>query len=304
MTIRGTLKVQGANLYYKVRGSGPTLLVLQGGAGNADASDGIASVLEHTFTTISYDRRGLLRSPLDDPRQPLTVEQHAEDARELIRTLASGPVFAFGSSVGASIGLELLARSPDQIAMLVAHEPPAVDLLTGAWRERYDQLCCEIRDAALREGPRQALRIQVTGLGIDGEDREDDAEPPASGRIQSKETTFLLTREARAIERYRLKLEVLREHSDKVVCAFGASSREYYPAQCAMALAAAIGSASKEFPGGHTGYVLRPRAFAQTLETVLVTKRESERRLTVPLGPQDQLRELVNPEAAVPIKRH
>jgi len=101
-----SLTLPGASLYYKVRGNGPILLVLQGGSGNADTSDGLASFLDHEFTFVSYDRRGLLRSPVADPRKPLTIEQHAEDVRTLVDHISSGPVFMFGTSVGAMIGLE------------------------------------------------------------------------------------------------------------------------------------------------------------------------------------------------------
>ena len=43
--IHGSLVVPGAKLYYKVRGDGPPLLVLQGGAGDADTPDALASTL-------------------------------------------------------------------------------------------------------------------------------------------------------------------------------------------------------------------------------------------------------------------
>jgi hypothetical protein len=39
------LAVPGATLYYKAQGHGPLLLILQGGDGNADASDALAAGL-------------------------------------------------------------------------------------------------------------------------------------------------------------------------------------------------------------------------------------------------------------------
>jgi pimeloyl-ACP methyl ester carboxylesterase len=279
MAIHGLLRLSGTKLYYKVRGQGPALLVLQGGSGNADASDGIASYLDPFVTTISYDRRGLLRSPLEDASQCLTIEQHAEDASALIRELGVGPVFVFGTSLGALIGLELAARSPDQVLKLVAHEPLLTKLLSSEWQERYAAIRAEIRDTALCKGPREAIRKHLCSLGIDRDDREDDAEPPVSTREQSRQTDFLLTREARAMDRFELKLDALCAMPGKVIPAYGASSRYFYPAQCAMALGRALGCAPLEFPGGHTGYVLRPRACAETLiDTLGLGTRESQIR--------------------------
>ena len=59
----GTLPVPGATLFYKVLGSGPLLLLLPGGSGDAEAAfNGIAGHLADQFTLLTYDRRGLSRS--------------------------------------------------------------------------------------------------------------------------------------------------------------------------------------------------------------------------------------------------
>ena len=75
----GTLAVPGASLYYELSGSGPLLLVVQGGAGGAA---GLARQLADAFTVVSYDRRGLARSPLDGPADAAgSIEQHAVPRR-------------------------------------------------------------------------------------------------------------------------------------------------------------------------------------------------------------------------------
>lgn len=272
----GTLPVPGSRLCYKVRGQGPALLVIQGGGGTADTSDGVASVLDTEFTVTSYDRRGLLRSPLDDPREPLSIERHAWDALALLDALGVESAFVFGSSLGALIGLELLRITPERVRLLVAHEPPAPSLLGEADRAAHLASRRQVLATALQEGPRAAMRKALAAMGVDAEDREDDCEPPASSRAQSRETAFLLSREVRTTDAYRLDPRALRRWSARVVPAFGSSSAAFYPAACARALATALGRKAVEFPGGHNGYVLRPRAFAETLRTVLLTsQRES-----------------------------
>jgi pimeloyl-ACP methyl ester carboxylesterase len=269
MSIYGELTVRGAKICFKVRGRGPGLLVLHGGGGNADASDGMAAVLESELTVVSYDRRGLLRSPLDGRNQALSVEQHAEDALALLDELSLDSVYVMGSSLGALIGLELVAHAPERVKLLVAHEPPAPTLLSELGQTRVAEQRRQLSELALLEGPRAALRQLLVNMGIDREDREGDAEPPPSSRLQSRETGFLLTRETRATDRFRLDLAAIRAHAHKIVPAFGASSRHCFAAECALALASELGREPVEFPGGHTAYVLRPRAFAETLRGVL-----------------------------------
>src|SRR5580692_6321127 len=116
------LETPEVNLYYTIRGSGPILLILQGGAGNADGSEALANELAGDFTVVTYDRRGLSRStPIRAERYEIAT--HADDAARLIAALSQGPAFVFGTSLGALIGVELTARRPDLIRLLIAHEP-------------------------------------------------------------------------------------------------------------------------------------------------------------------------------------
>lgn len=49
--------------------------------------------------------------------------------RGLIEALGEEPAYVLGSSGGAQIGLNLAARHPGRVRMLVAHEPPCVRML-------------------------------------------------------------------------------------------------------------------------------------------------------------------------------
>ncbi|MFT0564693.1 alpha/beta fold hydrolase, partial [Bacillus cereus] len=60
----GTLQVLGASIYYEVRGSGPILLLIHGGGGDADKFHNIADHLAKWYTVVTYDRRGHSRSNL------------------------------------------------------------------------------------------------------------------------------------------------------------------------------------------------------------------------------------------------
>ena len=77
---------------------------------------------------ITYDPRGVMRSPRDTPGLS-TPDLHADDLHRLIDTLDAGPVDLFGSSGGAVNGLALIAKHPEHVRTLIAHEPPACPLL-------------------------------------------------------------------------------------------------------------------------------------------------------------------------------
>ena len=63
----GMLHVPGARLYFEVRGTGPLLLISQSGEGDAGRSVDLVDQLVEDHTVVTYDRRGLSRSTLDDP---------------------------------------------------------------------------------------------------------------------------------------------------------------------------------------------------------------------------------------------
>ena len=273
----GMLKVAGASLYYQVRGAGPLLLILQGGAGDGDCSDGIANDLAGSYTVATYDRRGLSRSTLDEMPETLRLEVHSEDAHRLLAELTSEPALVFGSSIGALIGLDLAARHPEQVRALVAHEPPAYDLLSDAEREQAERTYDEIQEAFRREDVAAAMKTMVAVNGVDFNDCEPDVQlPPLTGGAAAQASAqraanlrFLLAYDFLAVRRYRLDMAALKAAAYQIVPAAGRTSQGAWPHHAAAELAERLGTELVEFPGGHTGYVLRPKAFAQRLREVL-----------------------------------
>jgi pimeloyl-ACP methyl ester carboxylesterase len=264
-----SLRVPGANLYYKIEGSGPLLLLLQGGDGDADATDAIVGHLADRYAVLTYDRRGLSRSTIDDPTAPLELSTHTEDASRLLSSLTEAPVRVFGASIGALLGLDLITRHPEQVLLLLAHEPPATELLADPEREAAVRGQEEVEDLYRREGIGVAMRRFVALAGVDPNDREPDVDiaPPKPERVAN--LAFFLTHDAPAVRRYRLNLPALREHASRIVTAAGRSPGGGFVYECAEALAHALGKPLIEFPGGHAGFVLRPREFATRLLEVL-----------------------------------
>jgi pimeloyl-ACP methyl ester carboxylesterase len=267
-----TLDVPGARLRYLRRGSGPLLLLIAGGDGDAASRDDLATHLADTYTVVTYDRRGLSESTIHDPAQPLTITTHADDVHHLLAALTTEPAFVYGSSIGALISLELVSRHPELVSTLVAHEPPATQLLPEPERTRARQDQREAEDIHQAEGAFPALLKFATFAGIDLADREPEvaATPPGPERLPNLE--FFLTHDAPAARRHQLDMATLKDTPARIVPAAGQTSVHIWAHHCARLLAEELGTPYVEFPGGHSGDVFRPRAFAARLHEVLSGK--------------------------------
>ena len=66
----------------------------------------------------------------------MSIARHGDDAHRLLAALTDEPAFVVGLSLGALIALELIATHPEQVRMLVAHEPISAELLVEPARSR------------------------------------------------------------------------------------------------------------------------------------------------------------------------
>lgn len=270
-----TLRVPGATLSYEVRGQGPLLLLIPGGGNDAHvAFEGIASRLSDRYSVIIYDRRGLSHSSLDDPREEQRVETHSDDAHRLLVALGSDyePAYVFGSSGGAIVGLDLVARHPEQVHTLIAHEPPTHLV------PEHDPVRAmgSIRETYFREGIEAALKqlLAQPGLSLDGQEMDIELPEPVDREQRDRfvnNAVFLFEREFSMYDRYQLDFTALKNASarSRIVIAGGASNHEDETYWSAAAVAERLGTTLVEFPGRHVGYVTNPVAFVQRLYEVL-----------------------------------
>src|SRR2546427_7570988 len=95
-----------------------------------DAS-GFSTLASHfpDRTVVTYDPRGLGRSTRKDGRVDNVPTVQADDVHAVIGALGAGPVEMFASSGGAVTALALVAAHPNDVTVLVAHEPPMVHVL-------------------------------------------------------------------------------------------------------------------------------------------------------------------------------
>ncbi len=296
MTRTGTVRTDGADLYFERRGAGPALLMISGGGGDAGYHTRVAELLADSYTVLTYDRRGNSRSTVDDPARPARIAQQSADALAVLAHNDLGSALVFGGSGGAIIGLDLAARHPDAVDGLVAHEPPVIDWLPDAAVHRA--LFDEIAAIARREGPWPAYLRFVTTI-----DRPDS---PAllktrtgrlllaglvrcAGRLALHgprplrevarvlhNSPYLMTCEVTPFLAFEPDLAALSGGGIPIVIGRGEQSRAYYPGRAGAAVAERLGVPLVEFPGGHAGYVQEPGPFAVTLRrTIAGLRRDS-----------------------------
>lgn len=285
---QGTLRVPEASLFYRSCGRGAPLLILAGGDADADMTAPLRDVLSSRYRVITYDRRGLSRSVINPGAPHPSIATHAEDAHRLLLELTGEAALVFGSSLGALVGLDLVARYPEQVRLLVAHEPPCAELLSD--RERGAMTVAEqaIQAAFRREGIAGAMTLRAELGGIDPTDREPDVAAPTATPQQELNTAFLLSSDMPQAVGYRLDAPALDVQARKIIPAAGVSNRQTLPHHCAVALAELLERPLVEFPGGHTGWLLRPKAFAARLaETFDAVDRPGRQLSEGPSAPTD-----------------
>jgi pimeloyl-ACP methyl ester carboxylesterase len=265
------LNVPGASLFYEVRGSGPALLMIPGGAADADIFARVLEYLTDRFTVVLYDPRGISRSHIEGEAEDVPVEVHADDASRLLQAIGAAPAYVFGSSGGGVIGLALAARYPDQVRTIVAHEPPVIQLLAQGEPARTGMQ--EVAETYRREGAAPAMRKfgAVTGLG--GSRGESDAEMvEAMGKLVARmqqNVEFFLAHYMLPITEFMPDLDALRALGSRLVVGIGEDTGGQLANETALALANRLGAPPVTFPGGHTGFLTHPQPFADKLAEIL-----------------------------------
>ncbi|HEY9412060.1 MAG TPA: alpha/beta hydrolase [Jiangellaceae bacterium] len=263
----GQLAVPDARLYYEVRGDGP-LVVLVGAPMDASSFAPAADLLAADHTVLTTDPRGINRSSVADQDQDSTPQQRADDLSRLLAHLDAGPATVFGSSGGAVSALALTQAHPEQVATVIAHEPPVGMLLED--RDRQRALTEDLVGTYLAGDVIGAWHTFFAQAGITvpdglveqlfGGDR--DPQVVADER-------FWFAHELRGSTFWEPDLPALREVPARVVVGIGEESAGQYCDRTSTALAVALGIEPTMFPGDHTGFADDPASFATRLRAVL-----------------------------------
>ncbi len=262
-TTTRTLNVPGAVLTYDVRSAGspalPVLLVI----GSPMGASGFVTLAGHFTdrTVVTYDPRGVERSAKADPASPSTPEEHADDLHRIIAQLDAGPVDIFANSGGAVNALALVARHPEQVRTLVAHEPPLASILPD--REGALAACRAVNEAYQRSGFGAGMARFIVAVSHKGPFGGDDAAQPGPDPAMfglpaaddGNRTDPLLGQNIISCTHFEPDFEALRSASTRIVLAAGAESEGEMAHRGAVAVAERLGTTPVSFPSGHGGFL-------------------------------------------------
>lgn len=233
-------------------------------------------------TLITYDPRGAERGKKDDPSAVAPPDVHADDLHRVIQEAAGGgPVDMFASSGGAINALALVARYPNDVRTLVAHEPPLASALPDA--EHAAAAVRAIHETYMRSGFGAGMAHFIAITGHQGlMTAETATQPPPDPQMfgmpaadDGNRTDPLLGPSMVAITTYQPDWDAIRAAPTHVVLGAGQTSEGQMANRGAHAVAQKLGAQLVTFPGGHGGFnnsewePADPEAFAQTLRQVL-----------------------------------
>jgi len=233
-------------------------------------------------TVITYDPRGLGRSIRKDGRVDNVPTVQAGDVHAIIGTLGVGPVEMFASSGGAVTALALVAAYPNDVTVLVAHEPPLVPVLPDAGATA--RAVAQFRDAYATKGWGAGMAAFIAMTSWHGEFTDEylarSLPDPAqfgmpAGDDGSRDDPLLSDRSS-AVTSYRPDFDALVAAPTRVVIAVGEESAGTFTARTSVATAELLRQEATVFPshhggfvGGDSGYAGQPEAFARKLREIL-----------------------------------
>ena len=279
-----TLDAPGATLTYDVRGGGsgnaPVLFLI----GSPMGAGGFGSLAGHFTdrTIVTYDPRGVERSTKPDPTSQSTPDEHADDLHRIIQELGGRSVDLFASSGGAVNALALVAKHPEDVRTLVAHEPPLASILPD--REAAMATCRAIGETYQRSGFGAGMAHFIAVVSHKGPMTDDFARQPGPdpamfgmpAEDDGSRTDALMAQNIITCTHYEPDFDALRAASTRIVMAAGTASEGEMANRGAHAVAERLGTEPVPFPSDHGGFLGgeygqtgEPDAFAAKLRQVL-----------------------------------
>lgn len=258
------LEVNGAKIYYEVRGNGPSVLFIAGATGDGGHFRRVAEALSDEFTVVTYDRRANSRSPRPEGWEGASTEEQSDDAAGLIEALGLAPAAVFGNSAGAIIGLDLVVRHPELVRGALLHEPPMIAGMSNP-EEVMGAIQRVVEGGMQRGGPRGGCETFFRFVA--GDEVFENLDPQLRERMLANGEIFFGP-EMGAFEPYQPDEATLSAIEVPVRVMVGTESAPFF-AEVARWLADRMNVELEELPGGHTPYFDRPQQMAETLRPLL-----------------------------------
>ncbi|KAH6658978.1 Alpha/Beta hydrolase protein [Truncatella angustata] len=267
------LEVPGAILHYETFGTKESLLIFIPGAdGRGSIFHPSAQLLTDQFTVVCWDRRGYSQSFFVGQQHfEQRLQTDADDAMRLIRHLSpNGSATVFGTSSGAIVALQLLARHSGCVTRLVVHEPPAFSVLPQEFQQQAYGLIRHIYDTYRAHGSDTAMEAFASGLseGPDSKMMRHCMDAKRGDEIRAN-CLFWFEFELRQYTSATVDVQGLQRMKHKLVLVAGEDSGDGPGVGPIMAIARQVEEEVIRIPGGHLGFMIVPKLFAKKLLELL-----------------------------------
>ncbi len=111
-----TASVNGIEIYFERRGSGPSVLFLNGSGATLAGMGILLDVFADRCDLLAHDQRGLGRTAI--PEGPYTMTQYAADAAGLLEDVGWDTCRVVGVSFGGMVAQELAVTFPERVERL------------------------------------------------------------------------------------------------------------------------------------------------------------------------------------------
>ena len=159
----GTAEINGAQLYYEVKGAGHPLILLHAGVADSRMWDAQFDLFAENYRVIRFDYRGFGRSNM-----PSGSFSNYEDVRGLLDFLQIEATYVLGISFGGLIALDFTLAYPSYVKALILGAPSVSgDMPSERVRQFWEE-----EDAAVETGDLAGATELNVRLWVDGPHRE------------------------------------------------------------------------------------------------------------------------------------
>jgi pimeloyl-ACP methyl ester carboxylesterase len=246
-------RVGDIEIYYEVHGDGPqTLVMIHGATLHSGVFREQTPEFAREFRTVLFDNRGAGRT--DQPDEPYTMRQLADDTARLMNVLQIGRAAVLGVSMGGMIAQELAIDHPERLSCLILacthfggkgaiQPPPEMQAAmaagsTATAEQRQLQLKAAFSDETLEQRPEVVAKVN--------EIRAVHPMPPFALKRRMQALTGHDT--ADRLQAITIPTMVLTGREDRLVA----------PGNARLIAERIPNAMLKELPGGHVFFIEHP----------------------------------------------
>lgn len=264
------LEKKDVRLYYEVYGQGEPLLLVHGVIVDSELYKEAAKLLAGYYQVILFDRRGNSRSTLKEDK-PFSIEDQADDIRDLLDALHIDKAWIAGASAGAAAAQYFLKKYPERVNHLIMYEPALLGYMLET-SEEFHQWALGI--GKLVEKKKYSNAILSFNQHIGYQDPRSPQKPEEFSQRMMENFEYALTVEIPGLIGYKPDLDDMCRHADKITIAAGEKSGETVYYKTALQLSEKIGKKPLYYPGTHNLPYDLPREFAVCiLGTMMLLKK-------------------------------